>query len=68
MNEEKRSSSVTFIVLVLLTIGWLIALGYFTFKIVPNGHEPFLDRFLAELDANELGDYLAGAFAPLAFI
>jgi len=55
----------------ILTIGWLGALGGLLWslpgKCIPGSHG-YIDKFFGCITLNEVGDFLAGAFSPLAFL
>lgn len=74
--ENRWSSRTTFIVLGSLTALYLLILGGLIWRIAPCKNVVVsqwaflrpIDLYLQCRDINELGDALAGAFAPLAFL
>jgi len=70
-GDETTRKSYTVIIATALTVAWAIAAGWIfsnaAMCVSPGTGNFIADRFLC-LPANAIGDMLAGAFAPLAFL
>lgn len=76
-NNGKPARNTTLRVLTIFSLVYLGGLAFFFFQTAPcvpdwwgpqNPPEGFVDTFIRCRTSNEVGDFLAGAFAPLAFL